>query len=218
MKPTRVKPPSKLAGLDEKTSALIISADLANIVKKVKAGKPLSQSEREIIRKSTKQDHAQKPALSADTAYDSIAQAAKMMGVPRSVLQKLKRAGAPGFHGSRVYPGELRPHLEAAQKDKAPDAPLDRETLENRRLLAQCERIERDNLEAAGKVIALAPVLTAIAGIGEQLKGQLRAIYEDELPPVIAGLSAEAIRIETRKANDRLCAKFFEGTGKIAKP
>ena len=150
-------------------------------------------------------------------AYDSIAQAAKMMGVPRSVLQKLKRAGAPGFHGSRVYPGELRPHLEAAQKDKAPDAPLDRETLENRRLLAQCERIERDNLAEAGKLIALAPVLTAIAGIGEQLKGQLRAIYEDELPPVIAGLSAEAIRIETRKANDRLCAKFFEGTGKIAK-
>jgi len=164
---------------------------------------------------STRRQADLRPHPKNPRAYDSIAQAAKMMGVPRSVLQKLKRAGAPGFHGSRVYPGELRPHLEAAQKDKPPDAPLDRETLENRRLLAQCERIERDNLAAAGKVIALAPVLTAIAGIGEQLKGQLRAIYEDELPPVIAGLSAEAIRIETRKANDRLCAKFFEGTGKI---
>jgi|GEM_PF-6883762 len=162
---------------------------------------------------------------SGPIAYDSIAQAAAAMGVPKSVLRKLKRDGAPGFHGSRVYPAELRPHLETMSS--AATATADRDALECRRLLAQCKRIEHANLqckriehanlvESAG-VIAVAPVLAAIATIGEQLKSALRAIYEDELPPVISGLSPEAIRIETRKANDRLCAKFFAGTDKIAK-
>lgn len=148
--------------------------------------------------------------------YDSIGQAAAALGIPKRVLQKLKRDGAPGFHGSRVYPAELQPWLEA-KNSEAGGGGVDRDALECRRLLGQCVRIERDNLEAAGQVIALAPVLAAIAGIGEQLKSQLRAIYEDELPPVIAGLSAEAIRIETRKANDRLCTRFYEAADKIAK-
>ena len=152
---------------------------------------------------------------SGPIAYDSIAQAAAAMGVPKSVLRKLKRDGAPGFHGSRVYPGELRPHLETLQSTTGETA--DRDALECRRLLAQCKRIEHANLVESGGVIAVAPVLAAITTIGEQLKSALRAIYEDELPPVISGLSPEAIRIETRKANDRLCAKFFAGTDKIAK-
>lgn len=36
-------------GLDEKTFSLIMAADLANIVKKVKAGKPLSKDERRLL-------------------------------------------------------------------------------------------------------------------------------------------------------------------------
>jgi len=150
------------------------------------------------------------------TAYDSIGQAAAAMGVPKRLLQKLKRDGAPGFHGSRVYPGELQPWLEA-KNNEAGGGGVDRDALECRRLLGQCKRIEHANAVDSGGVIALEPVLTAIAAIGEQLKSQLRAIYEDELPPVIAGLSAEAIRIETRKANDRLCTRFYEAANKIAK-
>jgi len=211
-KPKPKPAPATQDGLDKDTSRLILSADLANIAKKVKAGKPLSQSERELIRKSTKPDP---PNKGQGTAYDSIAQAAAAMGVPKSVLRKLKRDGAPGFHGSRVYPGELRPHLETLQSTTGETA--DRDALECRRLLAQCKRIEHANLVESAGVIAVAPVLAAIATIGEQLKSALRAIYEDELPPVISGLSPEAIRIETRKANDRLCAKFFAGTDKIAK-
>jgi uncharacterized membrane protein len=41
------------SGLDQATSKLIFSSDLANIVKKVKAGKPLSPSERRIIKQAT---------------------------------------------------------------------------------------------------------------------------------------------------------------------
>jgi hypothetical protein len=157
------------------------------------------------------------PAQPAEPqVYDSIGQAAAALGIPKRVLQKLKRDGAPGFHGSRVYPAELQPWLEA-KNNEAAGGGVDRDALECRRLLGQCKRIEHANAVDSGGVIALAPVLAAIAGIGEQLKSQLRAIYEDELPPVIAGLSAEAIRIETRKANDRLCTRFYEAANKIAK-
>ena len=200
--------PAPQTTLDDQGYALVIAADLANVIKKVKSGKTLSAGERRLLKSGTG---------SADAvAYDSIAQAAKVMGVTRAVLQKLKRQGAPGFHGSRVYPTELRPHLEARARDLGAGDDV-RETLENRRILAQCKRIEHANLVESGGVIAVAPVLAAITTIGEQLKSALRAIYEDELPPVISGLSPEAIRIETRKANDRLCAKFFAGTDKIAK-
>jgi len=157
------------------------------------------------------------PAQPADPqVYDSIGQAAAALGIPKRVLQKLKRDGAPGFHGSRVYMAELQPYLEAKNSEAAGGG-VDRDALECRRLLGQCKRIEHANAVDSGGVIALAPVLAAIAGIGEQLKSQLRAIYEDELPPVIARLSAEAIRIETRKANDRLCTRFYEAANKIAK-
>lgn len=40
-------------GLDQKTLDLILAADLANVVKKVKAGKPLSAAERELLAAKT---------------------------------------------------------------------------------------------------------------------------------------------------------------------
>lgn len=46
-------PAEPTTGLDAATSKLIFSSDLANIVKKVKAGKPLSPSERRIIKQAT---------------------------------------------------------------------------------------------------------------------------------------------------------------------
>jgi hypothetical protein len=42
--------PVTAASLDQKTLDLILASDVANIVKKVKAGKPLSASEREILK------------------------------------------------------------------------------------------------------------------------------------------------------------------------
>jgi phage terminase Nu1 subunit (DNA packaging protein) len=150
-------------------------------------------------------------------AYDSISQAAASLGVTKSFLQNLKRQGAPGFHGSRVYRAELLPYLEDQQKAAAAGQtkmPL-RELLENRRLLAQCKRIEHALAADSRSVIPLEPVRSAISVIGEQLKAALRSIYEDELPPILSGLSPESIRLETRKANDRLCAMLFAGTAKI---
>ena len=47
---TTAAAPGPAAQLDQRTLDIILAADLANIVKKVKAGKPLSASEREILK------------------------------------------------------------------------------------------------------------------------------------------------------------------------
>lgn len=52
--PQPAPPASVQTGLDEKTLQLIMSADLANIVKKVKAGKPLSKQERQLVNQAKK--------------------------------------------------------------------------------------------------------------------------------------------------------------------
>lgn len=79
------------------------------------------------------------------TSYDSIAQAAAALKIPVAVLRSLKKEGAPGFRGSRVYPAELVPFLKA--KESMPDGPLggvvkEKEKLELRKLLRQCELLE----------------------------------------------------------------------------
>lgn len=48
--PATPAPAVTAANLDQKTLDLILASDVANIVKKVKAGKPLSASEREILK------------------------------------------------------------------------------------------------------------------------------------------------------------------------
>jgi hypothetical protein len=76
-----------------------------------------------------------------------MAAAAAGLKVPLPTLKKLKRQGAPGFHGSRVYPDELLPYLKTHQED--PEAVADQAfALECRKLLAQCERLEFDNAVA----------------------------------------------------------------------
>lgn len=43
--------------------------------------------------------------------FDSIAHCAGVTGIPKDRLQDWKRAGAPGFRGSRIYFGDLLPWL-----------------------------------------------------------------------------------------------------------
>lgn len=83
------------------------------------------------------------------TSYDSIAQAAAALKIPVAVLRSLKKEGAPGFRGSRVYPAELLPWLAGAST-KAPED-IDKEGWERRFLQVRVERqqfafeVEKEN-------------------------------------------------------------------------
>lgn len=113
---------------------------LEKIAAKRKRGRPLTSEELKLI--GWQED--EQPAKS--TSYDSIGAAAAGLGVSVSVLRKAKRAGAPGFRGSRVYPAELLPWLKEKTRPLTP--PLspgggegeDKETLERRLLAIKIER------------------------------------------------------------------------------
>lgn len=83
--------------------------------------------------------------MSEQSSYDSIAAAAAGMGETVARLRWAKRKGAPGFRGSRVYPGELLPWLEAQEESHSADGtPIDKEGWEIRRFRLSCERQEID--------------------------------------------------------------------------
>lgn len=81
------------------------------------------------------------------SSYDSIAQAAKALGCTVARLRKAKKQGAPGFRGSRVYPGELVPWLKGKEggEQGAGSGELDKEAWEIRKLRLQCEGLELAN-------------------------------------------------------------------------
>jgi hypothetical protein len=83
--------------------------------------------------------------MSEQNSYDSIASAAAAMGTTVGRLRWAKKKGAPGFRGSRVYPAELGPWLEAQEEQhSAGGTPIDKEGWEIRKLKLQCEGLEVD--------------------------------------------------------------------------
>lgn len=121
------------------------------------------------------------------TPYDSIGAAAAAERVPVPVLRKAKRAGAPGFKGSRVYFGpELRAWL-ADNMDRVTGATEDQIKEEKLRAL-------RWNNDLKDKLyVRRAEVEQWIAATTEKIKSILRKKLRNELPPKIEGLRAAEI-------------------------
>lgn len=134
--------------------------------------------------------------------YDSIAQAAKGMGCTVALLRRAKKEGAPGFRGSRVYPKELLPWLQAwreAGGDVDPRGALEMDRLERQVKLLDMEIAEREgktwNAELASAcwlqhMMAARQVwLNTAAGLAPQLAGHNVAEIERKLVAAIdAGL------------------------------
>lgn len=81
--------------LDSETAAKVISADIVNIVKKVKAGKPLMESERRIVREHLKADEpAEQASQTTFSIRWTIEKAAAEWDInPRTLSKNLKTDG-----------------------------------------------------------------------------------------------------------------------------
>jgi hypothetical protein len=121
------------------------------------------------------------------TYFDSIASAAAALQIPVDTLRAAKSAGAPGFRGSRVYPADLVPWLQAQDKGALQD---DKRTLERKKLLLQCERIAFQNDVERGRYVEKSVFVSALIQLGSEQKALLRQKLESELPGVIPGLEA----------------------------
>ena len=171
--------------IDAKTKDRIHKANLANVVRKVKAGKPLSKGELDLVDKSEE-----------SVSYDSMGAAAAAMDVPISTLKWAKRQGAPGFRGSRIIRSELEPWLKTKGGEISADNPaglLDKNLWECRRLKLQCEKLERQEKERQKELVPFAEVETWMLNTAEAIKTILRHKLRNELPPKIEGMRAAEI-------------------------
>jgi len=99
----------------------IRKARVGVVIQKIKSGKSVTAVDQAVLDEAIGTKKSPKRAA----AYaSSMAQAAAMMGVPKSTLKAAKAQGAPGFIGSRVYMEEVRFWLDAEAKKK-PQAQTD---------------------------------------------------------------------------------------------
>ena len=106
-------------------------------------------------------------------------------------------------HGLRYF--RLADFRAALERSKA--TRKEKEQLEIRRLLAQCERIEFQLAVDRREFISSEEVATDYRHLAEGLKATLLA-NEDEWPPKLAGLAAPAIKVQLRILTDDFCAKM----------
>ncbi|HWN95021.1 MAG TPA: hypothetical protein VNT99_08310 [Methylomirabilota bacterium] len=186
--------------IDKKSRDKILAANLSNIVRKVKAGKPLTKGELELISDSEKpageqtlpdRGRAQAPLKKAASMGAAIADL-KTLGydVTKAFLKKIKLQGgtAAGFLDSnRVDLALLIPYLKAlAAAPVTGPAPLTKESIEIRKLLAQAEKIEHELAQMQGVFVTR----TAVVQSNRRVAGELNKLWrklEDEGPAAVAG-------------------------------
>lgn len=121
------------------------------------------------------------------------------LDVTKAFLRKLRLEGgtAAGFEPSnRVNLQLLIPYLrEHAAKNPAPgDAPVTKEAVEIRKLLAQAQKIEFEyQRDCLAKYYVAADVDAFLSETGAAIKNLLRKKLRNEMPPKLEGLRAAEI-------------------------
>lgn len=180
----------------------IMAADFKNIVKKVREGKTLSQAELARV-----QSRASGVRDSSLTVASNISELASVLGVARQTLnrwRKLEGAPQPAANGSHSVIAWRQ--FMAANDLEGSSIPADMEALKARKLLAD---IEDRELRLSVRKKEYVPLEQVRLEWTTQV-GKARAIFEarflNELPPVLVGKDAIAIRQEL----DRVLIEVYQ--------
>ena len=125
------------------------------------------------------------------------------------------RPRANGHHSVEAWREWFAAHPEI-QSDEPPNA--QKIALEVEKLRHQCERIKFDNQVRKAKFLSADYVTRLLSELSTLLNSTLRTKLEDELPPIIAGMTAPSIRIEMKKVHDEICRMMQEGSKKLSDP
>lgn len=186
--------PTHPASNEQRILAANESVLLQDAVKKLKAGQPLTQRQQKLV-------EARDKAARADNHFDTMAQAAAWLAEhlemrkhnARLLLKQAKQQGLPGFNHGRVQMHDLLPHLRVMMKAQGAAEPDPKESLECRRLVAQCERIEFQNKTEQGRYYLAEDVHrqdeARLIGVRTVLVTRLK----NQLPPRLEGKSASEI-------------------------
>ncbi len=196
--------------ISQAAADVILDADFRNIVSKVKAGKPLTAAERARV-----QARAAGSTEELATAR-TVVELAAALGVTRRTLsnwRKMKGAPQPAANGSHdvaawrdfVQTNKLKGSVDASESNT--------EALKARKLLAEVEERELKVAVRKGEYVKTETVRHNWHVLVGKAVALMRAKFENELPPILAGLDAQGIREEACRAIDEVCRVLHDGEG-----
>jgi hypothetical protein len=191
----------------------LLKGDLANLVKKVKRGEPLTRAQRATL------IAYQSGEASATTVAKSWVQLGEILGVTRRTLNTWsKRTGAPvpapnGSHDVAAWREFVRVHgLKGAEGEEEMEAEGSEE-LKRQRLLVDVQERQLRLAIKRGEYVPIEAVRDSWQFHVEQATMLLRKKLEDEAPPALEGLSALEIRRELSAIVDSFLSTMKAGGG-----
>jgi hypothetical protein len=205
----RAQQPPPLLTVDQ--AQAVLRRNVANLVKKSSNGKALTPRELRVIAEFAGEKAT---VISHDVEWvSSDAKLGEVLGHHRASFPRWRRefsdAPRPRDNGEHNV-GQWRKFFQGHPEIKSDAGPVEKAALEIEKLRQQCRRIKFDNDVADKKFLPLDRAVADVADLAESLKASLRTKLEDDLPPLLAGLPAPAIRVQMKKVNDELC-RMMEG-------
>lgn len=188
--------------ISEQDKEKIRKANTANIVRKVKAGKPLTKTELALIDAAPEAEETEEAATvkAGRRRKISVHSLSVETGInERTVRKRLVDAGLfpPDKHPLAKILDVLRPSVG----DKDGDSIKEKKTFEEWRKLKLANDVKE------GALIPRANVAETVRQLAAKFAALLDAKLEQEYPATVAGLDVPAARIYGKKLNDQLRAE-----------
>lgn len=201
----------------------LLDHDVARIVQKVKAKKPLTAPERNLLSQMADREEGDTgPIERTPDHVKTVSALAGVLGISRRSIQLWRKKFSGEIPKNRtngdydvvawrafVKRKGLKEHPEEADTD--PQDADDMDSLKKRDLRARAEEREFKLAVLRGDYIAADEVKESIAALVAETIKMLRDKFENELPPVCAGLDAVRIRAEASRAIDDVCELLHRG-------
>jgi hypothetical protein len=186
----------------------LLQHDIANLVRRVQQGQPLTPPERSML-----QDMAAAPAPipSSPALVGSFVELAALLGVTRRTIQTWrKRSDAPrptaaGFHEVEAWREFMRQAKLGGQCN-----PEEAE-LRLRRLLAETQEREMRLQARRALYVSRAEVRAEWGRVKARVTRLLREKFEQELPGVLVELEAAEIQSVNQRAIDEVLTRLSQG-------
>jgi phage terminase Nu1 subunit (DNA packaging protein) len=189
----------------------ILSADFRNVARKVAEGKPLTATERDLIKAKASATDTFK--ADSEISVRNFAELATLLGVNVRTINRWKKLeGSPQASPDGSLPlSEWREFAKVRNLKRQSSPEVER--LRARKLLAEVEERELKVAVKKGEFVRFDEVRTSwVARVGKAI-ALLRAKFENELPTILSGKDAQGIREECAKAIDEVCGVLHSGGG-----
>jgi hypothetical protein len=200
--------------LDAATAEKVLLADVSNILRKAKSGKPLTKYERSVVEQHCPAEPPTVTGAGWPQWAESTARASRVTGISRVTLIAWRKENCPAFKpNGRIDLHELRQWMVATDKKPTPRATR-AESARQRLLTAQANKIEFENRVRAEEFVKKTDL---VRELGPTLDAHRAAIYEalgNRAPMGMAGIDIPTARILGLRMADELCAKMVESLKK----